>query len=364
MSEQIVKLGVVGLGRGAYVAKFMVGEKNVQIRAICDKNEEKLADAKILFTEEKKVADLLCFSDYDEMLRSDIDAVYIATDAIYHVPFVIKALEAGKHVLSEIPTVNSLEEAKQLRAAVKSHPHLKYMAGENCCYWAFIDAWKQMYEEDLLGEAIYAESEYLHADDFKKMKPEDYPPEHWRSFNPSIKYLTHNLGPLLYIMKDRCVSVTCMEPTVQYNPYRTQKNGVALFKTEKGAVIRILILFDAYLTFDHNFSIIGTRGTVETDKIKPLDEAYSYARLSSVPGSISRKIEIPVTLGYPEEADEGGHGGADQKMMKAFIRCIVEDTEPPIDVDLGIRMSLPGIIAHESAVNGGMSMDIPDPEDF
>ncbi len=372
MKVEQVKVGIVGLGRGAHVGSFVVGLRNASVRAICDINPKKVEEAKKLFIEEKGVPEeeLLVFDNYDEMLKSDINAVIVATDAIYHVPIVLKALEAGKHVLSEIPTINSLEEAKILRKAVKAHPELKYMAGENCCYWAFIDLWKHMYDKGEFGQAIYAESEYLHSRDFNDFKEEDFPKDHWRQFEPAIKYLTHNLGPLLYIMNDRCVSVTSMQPDVIYNPYRVRpRNGVALFKTAKGAVIRIMTIFDAYLKFDHNFALIGTRGTIETDKTKGLLDAHSFARLESFPGSERRvsgaKLEIPVTMQYPmEKQDKGGHGGADAKMVKAFIECIQNDTPSPIDVDLGIRMSLPGIYAAESADNGSALLQIPDPEDF
>ena len=78
-----------------------------------------------------------------------------------------------------------------------------------------------------------------------------------------------------------------------------------------------------------------------------------------VPGSRDEKIDIPVTLSVPNEAS-GGHGGADLKMMQAFIKCIIEDTKPPVDIDLGIRMTIPGIIAAESAKNGGQLMEIPE----
>lgn len=358
MSKKVVKLGVVGLIRGLYVAKEVLGESRVRLTAICDKNEECLRAA------EKELADrpyegVVSYTDFDEMLRdADIDAVFVATDAICHVPFVIRALDAGKHVISEIPAVNSIEEAKALKEAVARHPELKYMAGENCCYWAFIQMWKQMYDEGRLGEAIYAESEYIHSRDFREMKAEDYPKEHWRSFNPAIKYLTHNLGPLLYIMDDYCVSVSCMTPDVVYNPYRPQRNGVALFKTKKGAVIRILITFDCYADADHNYRIMGTRGSIETDPTATIEEAHSFARLSDVPGTIKNKLEIPVALKFEGEEDSG-HGGADKKMMMAFIDCIINDTKPPIDVDMGIRISLPGIIAHESSVQGGAVMEIP-----
>ena len=55
-----------------------------------------------------------------------------------------------------------------------------------------------------------------------------------------------------------------------------------------------------------------------------------------------------------------GHGGADGKMVREFLKCIIDDTKPPIDIDLGIRMSLAGWYAHESAVNGGAEIKIPD----
>ena len=89
--------------------------------------------------------------------------VYIATDKPLHTKHTLMALEAGKHVLSEIPCIETFEEAKILRDAVKAHPELKYMAGENCFYWAFIEAWKKMREDGKFGDILYAESEYLHA---------------------------------------------------------------------------------------------------------------------------------------------------------------------------------------------------------
>lgn len=361
MKDKLVKLGVVGLGRGKDVVSEIIGEESVRLTAICDHNPEKLQIAVEHF-KKKGVEGLQCYDNYDAILASDIDAIYIATDAICHVPYVIKALDAGKHVISEIPAVNSVEEAKMLKAAVNAHPELKYMTGENCCYWAFIETWKKMYEDGKFGQAVYAESEYLHCSDFRTYKEEDYPKNHWRTFNPAIHYLTHNLGPLLYIMDDKVVSVTCMVPDTRYNPYKAgpeSENGVALFKTAKGAVIRILICFGAYVGFDHNFKLIGTRGTVETDMVKPLDEAHSFARLSEIPGTLDHKIEIPVALKYEGE-NSGGHGGADKKMMMAFVKSIIDDTKPPIDVDMGIRMTIPGIYAHESAMNGGMTVEIPD----
>ncbi len=357
MENKVIKLGVVGLKRGAYVAWTLIGDENVKIRAIAD-SDKKTLDACYEDYQKNGVTDLLCFDNIEDLLASDIDAVYIATDKPLHTKHTLMALEAGKHVLSEIPAIETIEEAKILKDAVKAHPHLKYMAGENCFYWAFIEKWKKMHDSGEFGDILYAESEYLHAahpDDIKEYEPNN----HWRKYNPAITYLTHNLGPLLYIMDDYCVSVSCMVPTSsKYSQYAEgAENGIAIFKTAKGAVIRIFIGFGMYVGYDHNFALYGTRGSIMTDKTKPLEDATSFAKLYSVPDTFEKSFEIPVKLS--ETGDVYGHGGVDAKMIREFIKCIIDDTDPPIDVDMGIRISLPGIIANESAKRGGELLEIP-----
>lgn len=361
MEKNLIKLGVVGLKRGADVAATIIGDKNVIIRAIADTNPGILEKCKKHF-EEKGAKDFLCFNNYEDLLKADIDAVYIATDKPLHTRHTVMALEAGKHVLSEIPTIETLEEAKMLKNAVKSHPELKYMAGENCFYWAFIEAWKKMREDGKFGDILYAESEYLHSTEPKANQGYDVniDSNHWRRSLDAITYLTHNLGPLLYIMDDECVSVSCMTPTAaKYKPYKIgDENGIAIFKTKKGAVIRILIAFGMYVGFDHNFAIYGTRGSIITDKTKPLSEAHSFAKMADIPGTFDKYFEIPVKASRGKSVN--GHGGADALMIRDFIKCLVEDTVPPIDVDMGIKISLPGIIARESSKRGGELLKIPE----
>jgi len=68
------------------------------------------------------------FGSYEELLTSkDIDAVYIPLPNHLHVPWSIKALEAGKHVLCEKPIALSAAEAQKLLEASEKHPDLKIM---------------------------------------------------------------------------------------------------------------------------------------------------------------------------------------------------------------------------------------------
>jgi predicted dehydrogenase len=68
------------------------------------------------------------FGSYEELLDcAEIDAVYIPLPNHLHVPWSIKALEAGKHVLCEKPIALSAAEAQKLLDASKKHPEIKIM---------------------------------------------------------------------------------------------------------------------------------------------------------------------------------------------------------------------------------------------
>ena len=68
MENKVVKLGVVGLKRGAYVAWTLIGDKNVVIRAIADRDPEVLKACKEDY-ERNGVKDLLCFDNIEDLTQ-------------------------------------------------------------------------------------------------------------------------------------------------------------------------------------------------------------------------------------------------------------------------------------------------------
>jgi len=68
------------------------------------------------------------YGSYEELLAdSDIDVVYISLPNHLHVPWAIKALNAGKHVLCEKPIGLSAAEAQILLDVARKFPRLKVM---------------------------------------------------------------------------------------------------------------------------------------------------------------------------------------------------------------------------------------------
>lgn len=356
MEKRVVRLGVAGMIRGKAVLEDFLGERDVVLRAVADTDAERLRRAVRDFTA-MGVEDLHAYPSLEALLADrEVDAVYIATDKPYHTRHAIMALAAGKHVLSEIPTVGSLDEARALREAVAAHPNLKYMAAENALYFPFVEEWRRLIASGELGEIVYAEGEYMHA-----VGPHAPPADtsHWRVTMDAIEYLTHSLGPLLSLLDDRCVSVTAVSPDEnKQNPWRSGKElGAALFRTEKGRGIRILICFGACVGFAHNYRVLGTHGSLATDPTVSFGEAQTYARFLSRPETVDAPAVIPVGTAY--DGVRSGHGGCDRRMMGAFVRCILDGTPSPIDADAGIRISLPGVIARDAARTHA-TLPIPD----
>ncbi len=93
------------------------------------------------------------FASYEELLEdTSIDAVYIPLPNDLHVPWALRAIEAGKHVLCEKPIGLSVAEAKQLQEAADRHPKLKVM---EAFMYRFHPQWvhaKQWVQQGRIGE--------------------------------------------------------------------------------------------------------------------------------------------------------------------------------------------------------------------
>ena len=114
-----LKLGVAGLGRAfAMTAPTLARDGRIHVSAVADPRPEALARA------EQEFGARGCRS-LDELLKADIEAIYIATPHELHAAQAIAAANAGKHVLVEKPMALSLKECRAMvDAARRQRVHL------------------------------------------------------------------------------------------------------------------------------------------------------------------------------------------------------------------------------------------------
>ena len=98
-----IRIGIVG-ARGLSTLQGFRCMADVEVAGLCDIDEA--------YVKEAAAANGIphTYRVFEDMLDSDIDAVVISTPMQLHVPQAIAALQAGKHVLSEVTAGVTLDE--------------------------------------------------------------------------------------------------------------------------------------------------------------------------------------------------------------------------------------------------------------
>ena len=114
-------LSTARIGTETVIPAMQLGEYS-KVTAIASRQLEKAQ------AQASKLGIKKAYGSYEELLTDpDIDAVYIPLPNHLHVPWAIKVLNAGKHVLCEKPIGLSAVEAQKLLDAARKFPRLKIM---------------------------------------------------------------------------------------------------------------------------------------------------------------------------------------------------------------------------------------------
>ena len=350
-------VGIVGLSRGRGFVNVFSAHPRVEVTALCDVDEEKLSQTGGAFN----LSDSRLFTDFDHFLNAPMDIVMIATPIPFHAEQTIRSVESGRHVLCEQTAAYTIEECEAIVDAVK-RTGMTYMMAENYCYFHYVREWKKLIEGGKLGEIFYAEGEYIHEIIHLLVDPEtgQY---HWRHERPPIWYCAHTLGPLLMLMDDRIVKACGLTSGFNKMSEYSDHPGfldieVGLFRTEKGAIVKILRSQVASRPHMVWYSLYGTNGHLENPRDRGDGLYYVEEEMDKHEGGEPFPCPI-VDPNAPEEAKRGGHGTSEYYMIRDFLDALEEGVRPPIDVIRAMDFTVPGILAHESAMKGGQWMDVP-----
>src|SRR5439155_13107239 len=109
--DRKLRIGVVGLRRGLTLA-LSSQAAGMDIVAVCDLNNDQLRLA-------SDALGAVPYQDYDTFLGHDMDGIILANFFDEHAPLALKALNAGKHVMSETAACKTIAEGVQLIRPLK-----------------------------------------------------------------------------------------------------------------------------------------------------------------------------------------------------------------------------------------------------
>ncbi len=370
-----VRMGVVGGGMGARFLWHL--HPNCTVTAVCDIRPERVEKLRKVYG---------CDNGYDDfgqfLKHEELDAVAIFTPPHLHVWMATQAMKAGKHAISAVPAGLSLGEMEQLLDCVKK-TGLKYMMAETSRFRPEIITCVEWARQGKFGTIFYSESEYYHPGSVTYgygVAPDcqtcgDGPVHTWSYGYPPMLYITHNTGMIVPVTGERLTEVVAVgwgdgHESLMTNLYQNPFwNSVAFFKTSGGHAARVTIVWH------------GATGQVERGSFYGDRLSYIMSRPEKSPNTVITQYEEPgkrfgiyqgnTQIEAFEQPDhweklpaelrvQTGHGGSHAFITHEFIDAIVNDRLPIVDAWEAVAYTVPGIIAHQSAIRGGEMLKIPD----
>jgi len=412
-----IKMGMCGTGAFAdcFIPLFKA-HPDVDSVVLCDLDAEKLKEKckKFEITESYPSLDALC--------ESDVDAIAVITQHHLHGPHAVQALKAGKHVYSAVPSAVSMEEITELVKTVEETGQI-YMIGETSYYYPCTLFCRDKFQKGEFGQIVYSEGEYIHdylhgCIDIAKWRLGD---EWQQKFGiPPMFYPTHSTSMVVSVTGAHATHVCGMgiednreyklppkdeaeKEYREYNFYAREdnywknpfSNETILCKMSDGSVMRINEFRRAGHTGTCGMSMIGTDGSYE-QQTGPTGEGYSTKAAIWLNKNLDDRLDVSPLIACEGVADadvggdmdkvtgtdgthEGaskmhdlarlpkeflglpnGHAGSHQFMVDDFVKACVSGETPPNSVWDAARYLVPGLIGHESAMNGSVLMEVPD----
>ena len=417
-----LRIGVVGLGRGGAAFGNFPVIPGCEITALCDLNAARIKKA--LDTVEKKgqkTKPKVYTGGAEEWKKlcddPNVDLVYNATPWELHVPIALYAMNAGKHVATEVPSAFTVEQCWEL---VETSERLRRhcMQLENCCYGEAEMLALNLVRKGILGEIVHGEGAYIHdLRSYNYGKWNDKDPSsslgywnYWRlRHNVQHKgnqYTTHGLGPVCQYMDinrgDRFDYLVSLESDQRnFEAYAKAKfpseswesnlkvamgdMNTLLIKTKRGRSIMIQHDVSSPRPYSRINRVTGTKGAFEGIQFPDPTgkDAYSssvrsgcYCRFGweEKPGEgvhsyfdekkseeMRRKYAHPLWAQAGELAKKmGGHGGMDFLMELRLAYCLQNGL--PLDQNVYDLASWCCLceLSEKSVRNRSAAMDVPD----
>ncbi|MDI3419041.1 Gfo/Idh/MocA family protein [Streptomyces luteolus] len=389
-------LGIVGAGQfsGQFAKLFRAhpGVGDVYVTDLIADRAQQLVAAEQLSG---------AFDSYETMLRSpDVDAVAIFTQRWTHGPLVVQALRAGRHVYSAVPMAITEEEIAAIIEAVRE-TGLTYMMGETSQYNPATVHARNQIAKGAFGRLFHAEGDYVHDMDLGFYEAYQYSGgANWKATAsyPPLLYPTHSVGGVLGAWQTYATSVSAVgvrddrgdgvfdKEISQFD--NDLSNATALFEVAGGGSFRTnefrRVGYPCHIR-ESRFRFFGTDGSMEQlatvslwqdrkgvedisellqpkPTLAPDDPSLAHIAPALRDAFTSGSAPVHDRARLPREFDHlpNGHEGSHHFLVDDFVTAVATGTQPSVNAWAAARYTLPGIVAHQSALRDGERLRIPD----
>jgi predicted dehydrogenase len=316
-----VKFGVIGVGGAWGFHSAACAESSVlKFVSVYDINSAQASKVAGWY----RVNEMRAYSDLQEFLHSEIDAVLVMVPHAYHEGIVVQCAAAGKHVLCEKPMATTLEGCDMMIKATRD-AGVKFMIAEN---HRFLPA--HQYIHDAIQDGLVGDVFLVRAFEGVNEIPALSQPDFWKG-DPIkagggcfMDMGAHKFATLEWILEDEVESVTAMlSKQVTILTEKAEDNALAMVRFANGAVGEIVVSFTQVAPPFNSLEIYGTRGTILENHMreKPVRiHSHHEAMAEHKHQWFAPDIEHAPFPGY--------YAISAKHMDEYFAHCIMEDREP------------------------------------
>lgn len=338
--EQQVGIGVIGCGYwGPHLIRNLCALTDAEVLGVADRRPDRLEYVGHSYPA------VHLFSDHQQLLQTDIDAVVIASPIHTHYNLTKDALLAGKHVLVEKPLATSAMEAAELIKLARRHGRL-LMAGHTFVYNPAVKELRRLVQAGELGRIYYGDAARLSLGLFQ------------RHVNVAWDLAPHDISILMYVLDE--------------NPVMVSARGSRCVQADVFDVCYLEILFSAGTSANVHVSWL------DPDKVRRLtlvgdrrmvvfDDVSSAAKLRIYDSG----VESPVTDNYGEFELAYRHGQIVIPYIdwreplrlecEHFVHCVRSGDQPLSDGEQGLAVVAALEAADRSLRSGGIRVPVEMP---
>lgn len=149
--DKNINIGIIGLGKVGLLRKALIEkDPSLCLRAICDTTKPNIAT----------MAGCLFFEHYQDLLDSDVDAVFVATPNRVTPEIVIAALNRNKHVFCEKPPGRTVQDIELIQAAERKSNGRVLKFGFNHRYHGAVMEAKKIIDSGIYGRILWIRGVY------------------------------------------------------------------------------------------------------------------------------------------------------------------------------------------------------------